>query len=84
MGRGGSTIGKSLPSGHMTFAGLAKATGIPVDTLRRWHKNGELRDAGQVDYGKLKVWVFDLDSIVSARRLRDSKSRRTSSANTDS
>lgn len=77
----GRTIGKNLPHGHMTFVGLAKATGVPADTLRRWYKAGELKHAYREPYGKVEVAIFTLDSIVQVKKLRDEKN---SSLNTDS
>lgn len=67
---GGPTIGKDLPPGHMTFSGLSEVTGVPVDTLRRWHKSGVLKEAGKVQYGELNVNTFNLDSVVQVKKLR--------------
>lgn len=69
-GRGGKTIGKDLPPGHITFADLARLTSVPVGTLRRWRKQGKLPAAGSKRYGKLTVHTFDLDSIVRVKKLR--------------
>lgn len=69
--RGGFKIGENLPDGTMTFSGLAKATDIPIDTLRRWHKDGRLNHVDTQQHGKTNIYLFDVDSIVQARKIRD-------------
>lgn len=66
----GRTIGTNLPSGHYTFAGLAEETGVPVGTLRRWVRLGQLQPVETQPYGKLDVKVFDQESVDRVNVLR--------------
>jgi hypothetical protein len=81
---GGSTIGRDLPPGHLTFAGLSRATGVPVDTLRRWYRIGALQAAYQKTYGEIRVNVFTLDAIVQVKKLRGDEKTESLEVESDS
>jgi predicted site-specific integrase-resolvase len=70
--RGGPKIGTDLPPGHFTFAGLHEKTGVSVSTLRRWRKDGKLDEVGTSVYGKLKVYIFNADSLRRIEELKRS------------
>jgi hypothetical protein len=76
---GGPSITKKLPPGKVTFAGLEKATGVSRNTLRRWHREGDLVHSATIQKGSITVYLFDLDSMVSVVKTRAQKAGGTQS-----
>jgi DNA-binding transcriptional MerR regulator len=66
---GGNSIGAKAPEHAYTRTTAAKLVKRSPDTLKRWHKQGICVPSTNMKAGKLTVWLYTEDDLLTLREL---------------
>ena len=67
MNENGNSIGRRTPDNRHTRVAAAYLVGRSVDTLKRWHKHGIAVPSESMQAGKLRVWLYTDEDVLTLR-----------------